>query len=41
MSTNQNGERTCVEPDDLLGSEAARKNARCSMGESIYSLSHL
>jgi hypothetical protein len=39
-STNQNGERTCMEPRDLLGSEAARENPRCSVGESVYSLSH-
>jgi hypothetical protein len=35
-STNQNGERTCVEPGDLLGLKAARKNARSSVGESVY-----
>ena len=39
-STNQNGEWTCVEPGDLSGSKAARENARCSVGESVYSLSH-
>ncbi len=35
-STNQNGERTCVEPGELLGSKAARENTRCSVGESVY-----
>ena len=39
-STNQNGERTCVEPGDLSGSKTTRENARCSVGESVYSLSH-
>ncbi len=33
-------QRTCVEPRDLSGSEAAGEDARCSVGESVYSLSH-
>ena len=39
-SNNQNGELRCMEPRDLLGSEAARENPRCSVGESVYLLSH-
>ena len=38
MSTNKNGKSACVEPWDFLSSKAARENARCSVGESGYSL---
>jgi hypothetical protein len=38
--TNQDGERTCLEPGDLQGTEATGEKPRCSMGEGIYSPSH-
>ena len=41
MSTNQNDERTCMEPRDLPGSEATGQNpSRGSVGEGVYSPSH-
>ena len=38
--TNQDGERTCVEPGDLPDSETTGEDPRCSMGESVYPPSH-
>ena len=38
--TNQDGDWTCVEPEDLPGSKTTVQNPRCSIEESVDSPSH-